>query len=109
VNQGDQAEFVSLFTDLVERAYISRMEQYSGEKINYVRGSVEPDGQFATVKTTLATKSGADVPMDYPSSGVVTAGWSTRLHRRRESGGQLPNAIRRGHSKRRPTRSWLDG
>src|SRR5258706_4977680 len=31
----DRQEFTSLFTDLIERAYISKIERYSGERIAY--------------------------------------------------------------------------
>ena len=61
----DRAEFVPLFTDLLERSYISKIEQYSGEKINYVGESVDPAGDIATVKTSFTTKKGQDVPIEY--------------------------------------------
>ena len=32
----EQAEFVRLFTDLLERTYLGRIESYSGEKIVYM-------------------------------------------------------------------------
>ncbi len=61
----DRAEFVPLFADLLERSYISKIEQYSGEKINYVGESVDPAGDIATVKTSFTTKKGQDVPIEY--------------------------------------------
>jgi phospholipid transport system substrate-binding protein len=61
----ERAEFVPLFTDLLERSYISKIEQYSGEKINYVGESVDPGGDIATVKTSFTTKKGQDVPIEY--------------------------------------------
>ena len=63
LNDGQQREFVSLFTDLLERSYISRIEQYSGERIVYVGDSTE--GESATVKTRFLTKQGTEIPVDY--------------------------------------------
>jgi len=59
----DRQEFVSLFTDLLERSYISKIERYSGEKTVYTGDAI--DGDLATVKTRFITKSGKDIPVDY--------------------------------------------
>ena len=59
----DRQEFTALFTDLIERAYISRIERYSGERIAYAGEAVE--GGLATVKTRFVTKQGTEVPVDY--------------------------------------------
>lgn len=56
-------EFVDVFSDLIERAYMSKIELYSGEKIQYPSERVE--GDFATVSTRLITKKGTEVPIDY--------------------------------------------
>jgi phospholipid transport system substrate-binding protein len=58
-----RAEFVSLFSDLLERSYISRIELYGGEKIQYAPERVDAD--TATVPTRLVTKSGTEIPIDY--------------------------------------------
>jgi phospholipid transport system substrate-binding protein len=59
----DRQEFTSLFTDLIERAYISKIERYSGERIAYAGEAV--DGGLATVRTRFVTKQGTEVPVDY--------------------------------------------
>lgn len=59
----EREEFVRLFADLLERAYISKIEVYNGERISYVGESVE--GDLATVRTRIATRQGAEVPVDY--------------------------------------------
>jgi len=59
----EQAEFVRLFTNLLERSYIGRIEAYSGEKIVYVGESV--DGQFATVRSKVITRRNTETPLDY--------------------------------------------
>ena len=59
----DRQEFTSLFTDLIERAYISKIERYSGERIAYAGEAME--GGLATVRTRFVTKQGTEVPVDY--------------------------------------------
>jgi phospholipid transport system substrate-binding protein len=63
LSEQDRQEFTRLFSDLLERSYVSRIEQYSGERIAYRGDSAQ--GDTATVKTTFTTKSGTDVPVDY--------------------------------------------
>jgi phospholipid transport system substrate-binding protein len=58
-----RAEFVSLFRDLLERSYISKIELYGGEKIQYIGERV--DGDTASVATRIVTKNGTEVPIDY--------------------------------------------
>jgi len=63
LNDSQRQEFISLFTDLLERSYITRIEQYSGEQIVYAGESIE--GDTATVRTKFVTKQGTEVPVDY--------------------------------------------
>ena len=67
--RAEQAEFVTLFTDLLERSYVGRIEAYTGETIAYVGESV--DGGFAQVRSrVVSTRGRADTAVTY------------RLHRR---------------------------
>lgn len=59
----EQAEFVRLFTDLLERTYLRRIESYSGEKIVYMSETV--DGPFATVRSKVVTRRRGETPLDY--------------------------------------------
>jgi phospholipid transport system substrate-binding protein len=59
----EQAEFTRLFTDLLERSYMGRIEAYSGEKIVYLGESV--DGPFATVRSKVITRRNTETPLDY--------------------------------------------
>jgi phospholipid transport system substrate-binding protein len=60
----EQAEFVGLFTDLLERAYIGRIESYGGENIVYTGEVI--DGPYATVRSrVLGARRSADTPLDY--------------------------------------------
>jgi len=63
LSEKDQQEFVSLFSDLLEHAYISKIERYSGEKITYAGEAA--DGDVVTVKTRFITKQGTEIPIDY--------------------------------------------
>ena len=63
LSEQDRQEFTALFTDLIERAYISKIERYSGEKIAYTGEAV--DSGLATVRTRFVTKQGTEVPIDY--------------------------------------------
>ncbi len=59
-----QQEFVKLFADLLDKAYISKIDLYQGERVHYTGETV--NGDEATVKTMIATKKGgSDIPVDY--------------------------------------------
>jgi phospholipid transport system substrate-binding protein len=60
---GERDEFVGLFSDLLERSYISKVELYGGEKISYLGDAV--DGDQGLVRTRIITKGGAEVPVEY--------------------------------------------
>jgi len=59
----ERQEFAQLFADLLDRAYIGKIDLYQGEKVRYVGETVE--GDQATVKTRIVTKRGSEVPIDY--------------------------------------------
>jgi phospholipid transport system substrate-binding protein len=59
----EQAEFVRLFTDLLERSYVARIEPFSGERILYPAESV--DGRYATVRSKIVTRRPAEIAVDY--------------------------------------------
>jgi phospholipid transport system substrate-binding protein len=63
LSETQKNEFVGLFADLLERSYISKIETYGGEKIQYT--AERADGEFATVSTRIITKNGTEVPVDY--------------------------------------------
>jgi len=50
----ERTEFVAAFTDLLERAYIGRIESYAGEKIVYPAEKI--DGDFAIVRSRIVPK-----------------------------------------------------
>jgi len=59
----ERKEFVRLFADLVERTYMKKVEDYSGEKVLYEGESKE--GDYATVRIKIVTKRGEDIPVEY--------------------------------------------
>jgi phospholipid transport system substrate-binding protein len=63
LSEAQRNEFVGLFADLLERSYISKIETYGGEKIQYT--AERADGDYATVSTRIVTKNGTEVPVDY--------------------------------------------
>jgi phospholipid transport system substrate-binding protein len=68
----EQKEFVGLFADLLDRAYLSKIDLYQGEKVRYTNETI--NGDEATVKTTLITPRGSSVPVDYRMH-LVTNRW----------------------------------
>src|SRR6267378_4177315 len=61
--EAERDEFVKLFGDLLEHSYISKIELYGGEKIQYMSDRIE--GDQASVLSKLVTKAGSDVPIEY--------------------------------------------
>jgi phospholipid transport system substrate-binding protein len=60
---GERQEFVELFTDLLERSYVSKIEGYAGERVLFVGES--QDGELATVRTRIVSRHGVETPVDY--------------------------------------------
>jgi len=58
----ERDEFIQLFADLLERTYITRINDYGGEKVKYVGESV--DGDLAIVRARILTKNGTEVPVE---------------------------------------------
>jgi phospholipid transport system substrate-binding protein len=60
---GEKKEFIRLFGELLEGAYMSKVEGYSGEKVLYEGETT--DGDYAIVKVKIETKKNVDIPVDY--------------------------------------------
>jgi len=69
--EAEREEFVRLFTDLMARSYIGKIDRYAGEAIAYTGERV--DGDEASVQSQVVTAKGAQIPVEY------------RLHRVNES------------------------
>jgi phospholipid transport system substrate-binding protein len=59
----ERAEFVRLFTELVQRSYISKVDQHGAHKMT-VQGE-RVDGDYAVVRTTVPLSAGHEVAIDY--------------------------------------------
>jgi phospholipid transport system substrate-binding protein len=59
----EREQFVQLFADLLERSYISKVELYGGETIQYTGDTV--DGDQAAVGSRIVTRQGLHVPIQY--------------------------------------------
>ena len=72
-SERERAEFLVLFTDLLERSYVTTIENYAGEQIVYVSETIEAD--YATVRSKILTTRGAEISVDYRLRRSA-AGWS---------------------------------
>jgi len=59
----EEKEFVSLFSELVERTYMSQVENYSGESVQYGKETI--DGDYAVVTVDILTQKNKDISVDY--------------------------------------------
>lgn len=57
-----QEEFVQLFSDLLERTYIAKIDLYGGEQVQFTGEAV--DGEYAVVRGKVITRQRAEVPVD---------------------------------------------
>jgi phospholipid transport system substrate-binding protein len=60
----ERKEYVTLFRQVLENSYLGKVEAYQGEKIKYVKESVE-EGRIATVETLIVTGKGQEIPLNY--------------------------------------------
>jgi phospholipid transport system substrate-binding protein len=60
----EQKEFVKLFTDLLERAYLDKIESYSGENFQYLKER-EDDNNYAQVDTKIVDNKGQEFSINY--------------------------------------------
>ena len=58
----ERGEFVRLFTELVERSYIAKVDQYNSE-VTFQDDVIE--GDHAVVRTTLLLGKGSQMALDY--------------------------------------------
>ena len=59
----ERAEYVRLFTDLIQRSYISRVDRYGAEKMLFRGDTI--DGDHAVVRTALILSDGSEMTLDY--------------------------------------------
>jgi phospholipid transport system substrate-binding protein len=59
----EQAKFVTIFRDLLERSYVAQIEGRGGVRITFVGESI--NGDSATVRSKVVTRRGTEMPLDY--------------------------------------------
>jgi phospholipid transport system substrate-binding protein len=59
----EKREFTSLFSDLLERTYMDKVEGYSGEKVLYEGEAV--DGDYAVVGVKILTAKDTEISVEY--------------------------------------------
>jgi phospholipid transport system substrate-binding protein len=69
----EREEFVKLFTDLIARSYIGKIDHYAGETIAYTSERV--DGDEASVQSRVVTAKGTQIPVEYRLHRI-NDGWS---------------------------------
>jgi|ERR1700730_4527209 len=59
----EQEEFVQLFTELLERSYLTTIENYAGEKVTFVGETIS--GPYAQVRSRITTERRMEISIDY--------------------------------------------
>ena len=59
----ERARFTTLFVDLLDRAYLRRLDEWDGERIVVSGDAVDADR--ATVRAAIMARDGASTPIDY--------------------------------------------
>ena len=59
----EKKEFMVLFRDLLERTYLNKVDDYSGEAVTYEGDTI--DGNYASVKVKIVTSKGKEIPVEY--------------------------------------------
>ena len=60
----EQQEFVKLFTALLERAYLDKIDSYNGEKFQYLKER-EDDNNYAQVDIKIVDNKGQEFSINY--------------------------------------------
>lgn len=63
LNKGEREEFIFLFGRLLERTYMDKTRQYSGEQIRFV--DEKTDEKYGTVDSIVTTNNGTEVEVRY--------------------------------------------
>jgi len=63
LNDTQKKDFTALFAKLLERTYLDKVEDYSGEQVTYVNEVI--DGEYALVEVKILTTKGTEIPVHY--------------------------------------------
>jgi phospholipid transport system substrate-binding protein len=59
----ERKEFISLYSTLLRRTYLNRVDDYSGENVRY--GQERIDGEYGVVELRVITRTGKEIPATY--------------------------------------------
>ncbi len=59
----EKKEFISLFSDLLERTYMDKVDSYSGERVFYEGETL--DGNYGIVNVKIVTETDAEIAAEY--------------------------------------------
>jgi phospholipid transport system substrate-binding protein len=71
--ESERERFVKLFTDLIDRAYLRRIDHLDGEQLVLVGSAV--DGDDATVQTRVITRDNSQMPVDFLMTRAADDQW----------------------------------
>jgi phospholipid transport system substrate-binding protein len=69
----EKREFVRLFSQLIEKTYRDKVEDYAGEKVNYVGEKI--DGEYAEVESRILTSKNTEIPVNYKMNRKQDKWW----------------------------------
>lgn len=61
--EDEKREFISLFSQLLDRTYMDRVDNYSGERVIYEGDKVE--GDYGIVRVKIVTSNDNEIPAEY--------------------------------------------
>jgi len=100
----ERTRFVRLFTDLLDRGYLSKVELYDGEQVVVTGETIE--GDAATVQSVIVTNDGSRTGVDYRMHRGGDARW--RVWDVQIAGMSLVASYRAQFHKIIRTSSWED-
>lgn len=62
-SESERREFIDLFGDLVERTYMDRVANYSGERVEFLGENIE--GNYGVVSVRILTLKNEDISLEY--------------------------------------------
>jgi phospholipid transport system substrate-binding protein len=63
LSPGERDEFVQLFTDVLDRAFIASVDGYTNENVAFLGEAI--DGAWAQVRSRITPNKGAAISIDY--------------------------------------------
>ena len=66
LSKGQRQEFIGLFSDLLERSYVGKIEEAgAGLQVDYVRETVDDKEGFSSILTVITNHLGSQIEVEY--------------------------------------------